>query len=251
MDGFGPSTYGDAFADIYDDWYADLGDLEACVDALARLSGPGPAVEIGVGTGRVAGPLAARGVTVVGIDASHPMLERLGERWPAVRGVRADAGALPVRPGGWCRLVYAAYNTFWSIGDAAVQGACLAAAADCLHPDGRVVLEGFVPPTSADRPASSTDRPTSTVEVTRMTADSLVLLASRDHPGRQELEGHHVHITETGIRLRPWRVRYLTDEQLDAAAAAAGLVLDGRWGAWDGRPLEVDDPVGISVYRRG
>jgi hypothetical protein len=60
-----------------------------------------------------------------------------------------------------------------------------------------------------------------------------------------------VHITETGIRLRPWRVRYLTDEQLDAAAAAAGLVLDGRWGAWDGRPLEVDDPVGISVYRRG
>jgi len=243
VDGFGPSTYGDAFADIYDDWYADLGDLDGCVDALTRLAGPGPAVEIGVGTGRVAGPLAARGVLVVGVDASDPMLERLGARWPSVRGVRADAASLPLRPGSWCRVLYAAYNTFWSIGGPEAQSACLAAAARCLHPEGHVVLEGFVPGTAPDRPTSS-------VEVTRMTTGSLVLLASREDPTRQELEGQHVHITEAGIRLRPWRVRYLTNEQLDDLAAEAGLELEARWGAWDGRPLGPDDAVAVSVYRR-
>lgn len=242
MDGFGPSTYGDAFADIYDDWYADLSDLDACVDALVGLADGGPAVEIGVGTGRVAGPLAGRGVLVVGVDASRPMLERLAARWPDVRGVRADAAALPLLPGAWCRVVYAAYNTFWSIGGPDEQAACLAAAARCLHPRGRVVLEGFVPGASPDRPSSS-------VEVTRMTTDSLVLLASREDPARQELEGQHVHISDAGIRLRPWRVRYLTNDQLDDLAGQAGLELDARWGSWDGRPLADDDAVAISVYR--
>lgn len=238
MDGFGPSTYGDAFADVYDDWYRDLGDLDGCVETLTALAVGGVVAELGVGTGRIARPLAARGVTVIGIDASAAMLAHVG----SLPAVRADAAALPLRAG-TCQVVFAAYNTFWSIGDEAAQAACLAGAATALTADGCLVLEGFVPPTAGDRPSSS-------VEVTRMTTTAVVLLASREDPARQSIEGHHVHITEQGIRLRPWRVHYLSCEQLDELAAGAGLELEARWGGWDREPLTPTDAVAVSVYRR-
>ena len=243
VDGFGPSTYGDAFADIYDDWYADLSDLDACVDALVGLAdgGPGGGDRRRHGSGRRP---AGRTRCPRRRRRREPPDARTARR-SGGRGTCAACGPTPRAPpppGGWCRVVYAAYNTFWSIGGPDEQAACLAAAARCLHPRGRVVLEGFVPGASPDRPSSS-------VEVTRMTTDSLVLLADREDPARQELEGQHVHISDAGIRLRPWRVRYLTNDQLDDLAGQAGLELDARWGSWDGRPLADDDAVAISVYR--
>ena len=77
MRGFGPGTYGDAFADVYDDWYADISDVAATVAGLRELAGEGPVLELGVGTGRLALPLAATGLAVHGIDASAAMLDRL------------------------------------------------------------------------------------------------------------------------------------------------------------------------------
>ena len=80
MDGFEPPAYGEAMADVYDEWYAGVSDVEATVAALVRLSemaGGGRVLELGVGTGRLAIPLAETGLTVTGIDVSPAMLARL------------------------------------------------------------------------------------------------------------------------------------------------------------------------------
>ena len=102
MDGFRPETYGDRIADVYDTMMADLPDPGDCVDRLAELAGPGPARELGFGTGRVALPLAARGVEVHGIDASAAMVERLrakpgGEAIPVTFGCTSRSSSTP----GW------------------------------------------------------------------------------------------------------------------------------------------------------
>ena len=81
-----PARYGEAFADVYDDWYAGSFDTEGAVATLADLAGPGPVLELGVGTGRLALPLAARGLTVVGVDASSSMLEKLAAKPDAAVG---------------------------------------------------------------------------------------------------------------------------------------------------------------------
>jgi SAM-dependent methyltransferase len=77
MDSYGPQTYGERVADLYDDWYQDHPDTRVAVERLAELAGPGPVLELGVGTGRLALPLAERDLEVHGIDASPAMLDRL------------------------------------------------------------------------------------------------------------------------------------------------------------------------------
>ncbi|MDP8987176.1 MAG: class I SAM-dependent methyltransferase, partial [Actinomycetota bacterium] len=123
MHGFDASTYGERFADVYDDWYGDVSDVDATVEAVARLAGDGPVLELGIGTGRLALPLKAAGLEVHGIDASPAMLERLrakpgGEAVPVVIGDFADV-AVEV-PGGFA-VVLVAYNTLFNLGSAAAQ----------------------------------------------------------------------------------------------------------------------------------
>ena len=104
MEGYDESTYGDAFADVYDDWYHGVSDVDSSVTALLALAGAGPVLELGVGTGRLAVPLAEagrdRGLDVVGIDSSPAMLARLAERDPGglVEAVLGDMSSDPPRP---------------------------------------------------------------------------------------------------------------------------------------------------------
>jgi len=118
MDGFRPETYGDRIAEVYDAMTTDLPDPGDWADRLAELAGPGPALELGIGTGRVALPLAARGVEVHGVDASAAMVERLrakpgGEAIPVTFGDFADVPVEPV-DGGY-PLVYVVFNTFFAL----------------------------------------------------------------------------------------------------------------------------------------
>jgi SAM-dependent methyltransferase len=240
--GYDDQTYGDAFADVYDDWYEDLGDLDATVGTLARLAGDGPVLELGVGTGRVAVPLAATGLEVHGVDTSEAMLARLRARpdghWVHVR--RADmVDGLPLGP---FRLVFVAYNTLFNLRTEERQRACFAAVAARLTPDGCFAVEAFVP--DPDRPAGST------IGVRRLQADRVVLTVDVHDPHEQTAEGHFVEITEAGgVRLRPWSIRYATPAQLDAMAAAAGLGLAERWADWAGTPFDERSERHISVYR--
>ena len=97
MEGYRPETYGDRVADIYDAMTAGMPDPADCVDRLAELAGPGPALELGIGTGRVALPLAARGVPVYGIDASAAMVGGCGPNRAATRS-RSPSATSPACP---------------------------------------------------------------------------------------------------------------------------------------------------------
>ena len=247
MEGYAPSTYGDAFADVYDEWYADVGDPAAAVATLGRLAGGGAVLELGVGSGRLAAPLAATGIEVWGLDASAAMLERLAARagGDTVRGVLGDmadpAGAVRGAPP--FAVAVAAFNTFFLLTTEDAQRRCLAATASLLAPGGHLVVEAYVP---ADPPRDAE----TVLEPRRVELDRVVLTVSIHRPEEQVVDGQHVELSAAGVRLRPWSLRYATTDQLDAMAAGAGLVLRDRWESWDGRPFTPASTVHVSVYGR-
>ena len=246
MDGFDASTYGERFADVYDDWYGGVSDAAATVEAVATLAAGGPVLELGVGTGRLAVPLAQRGLEVHGIDASPAMLERLAAKAAAAgvtvhasEGDFADVDAAV--PGGFA-VVLVAFNTLFNLADAGAQQRCLAAVADRLRPDGHLVVEAFVPEPDAATPGGA-------VTPAVIEADRVVLQVTQSDPEAQTVTGSVVSLTEEGIRLRPWRIRWATPAELDGMAAAAGLRRAERWADWDRHPFDDDSPRHVTLYR--
>jgi SAM-dependent methyltransferase len=245
MQGYDASSYGDAFADIYDDWYEGISDVDLTVVELLDLAGGGPILELGVGTGRLAVPLAetglANGVTVIGIDASEAMLARLAWRDPGrlVTTIHGDIRYdLPDGPFG---LVFAAYNTLFNLTDEGAHARCFADVASRLRSGGRFVVEAFVP----DDPPRRGD----SVSVRSISADRIVLSVSVADPDNQSAAGHFVELTETGgVRLRPWSIRYATPSQLDEYARAAGLTLEHRWESFGRTPFDDGSARHVSVY---
>lgn len=238
--GYTSSSYGDAFADVYDDWYRDVSDIEATVALVRELAPDGGSVlELGVGTGRLAVPLATAGLTVAGVDASTGMLDRLRANDPGgtVRAILGDM--VDDLPEDRFDVVLVAYNTLFNLLSAERQAACFSAVARRLAPGGSFVVEAFVPVAHSG----------SQVSVRSLAADRVVLSASIHHGDDQTAEGQYVELTETGgVRLRPWAVRWSSVEQLDAMAAAAGLVVGDRWGDVDRRPFTTDSERHVSRY---
>lgn len=243
-----PAAYGRSFADVYDDWYADVSDVGATVAVLADLAAGGPVLEMGIGTGRIALPLQARGVAVRGIDASEEMVATLRSKpgsatIPVVIGDLADPepyGDTPVA------VAFCGFNTLYNLAGADAQGACLANAAAVLRPGGSLVVEAAVviPPSRRER----------RLEVSRVEADRVVLIATDagpgTHPGSATVVGQHIELSDDSVRLRPWRLEVLSPAGLDGLAARAGLTLADRWSTWQRTPFEPGDPTHISVYSR-
>ncbi|MGD9750751.1 MAG: class I SAM-dependent methyltransferase [Acidimicrobiia bacterium] len=244
MDGFEASTYGDAFADTYDRWYGDLPGLEDTVAAAERLAGGRPVLELGCGTGRLCLPLARRGVVVHGLDSSDAMLERLREKDPSGQVIthRADMAAFTLDGAPRFGLAFLAFNSLFNLPSAEAQAGCFASAARHLLPGGRFALECVVP---GDPPS----RPKDAIDLHSIGVDRVVLRVSRQDPSNQTVTGQHVEITETGIRLRPWFLRYATVEELDTMAATAGFQLEDRWADWAATPFGPDAIAHVSVYR--
>jgi SAM-dependent methyltransferase len=241
MEGYRPETYGDRIAGVYDALMAGLPDPADCVDRLAELAGPGPALELGIGTGRVALPLAARGVRVHGIDASAAMVERLrakpgGDAIPVTLG---DFAGVPVE--GSFPLVYVVFNTFFALPGQEDQVRCFAAVADRLAPGGAFVLTGFVPDQGLYAGGQS-------VRATHLGLDEVRLDLARHDPVAQRVEFQHVVLAEGGIRLYPGAIRYAWPSELDLMARLAGLRLRERWGGWRREPFGPDSGLHVSVY---
>jgi SAM-dependent methyltransferase len=238
---YGSSTYGDRFADVYDDWYGgDDQDTAAAVDRLAELAGDGPVLELGVGTGRLAVPLAARGIAVTGVDASEAMLERLASKPGNVTTHVGDmAGPLPDGP--WS-LVVVARNTFFNLTSEEAQRAALAEVRRVLAPEGSLVIEAFVPDGSKQR---------SSVEVREVDVDRVLLFVDRHDPERQQAWSSFVELTPEGNRFRPCLIRYATPDQLDEMAADAGLTLAERSSDWRRGPFGPDSVRHVSRYSAG
>jgi SAM-dependent methyltransferase len=234
MDKYGPETYGELNADVYDEWRTDLDPTEAvaCLADLAAKGPAGPVLELAVGTGRVTIPLAERGIDLRGIEISEAMVARMrakpgGDRIPVTIGDMAD-----VDPGTDERyaMVFVVYTTFFFLMTQEDQVRCFANAADRLLPGGRFVLECFVPDMGRYQPTNQS------VHTHRVDRDSVRLVAVRHDPVDQRFDGQHVLMTNEGIRLAPVSMRYAWPSELDLMARMAGLVRRHRWGGWRREP---------------
>lgn len=247
MRGYDERSYGEGFADVYDDWYRSVSDVDATVALMVSLAGPGGRVlELGVGTGRLAVPMAAAGLAVTGVDSSPAMLARLTarDRSGAVEVVCGDM--VEGLPDGPFDAVLVAYNTIFNLLDVATQQRCFATVAERLVPGGAFVVEAFVPDV-ATQAATPTD-----VSVRSMAVDRVVLSVTVNTPEDQRAEGQFVELTEAGgVRLRPWSIRWATPAQLDAMAAAAGLTLADRWEDTAMAPFDDTSTAHVSVYVTG
>lgn len=244
MEGYQPSTYGDRMAEVYDSWYQQRLDPAAAVAFLAPLAGQGRALELGIGTGRVAIPLKEAGIDVHGVDASEAMVARLRAKpgGPEIPVTIGDFATLPVE--GSFRLVYVPFTTFFALEDQDQQLRCMTRVAEHLEAEGRFVLDAFVPELSGFR----ANQATTTMETE---LGHLLIDAVRHDPLSQRVEGHHVVVTEAGIKLYPLRVRYCWPSELDLMARLAGLVLEDRFGWYDRSPFTAESRRHVSVYKPG
>jgi len=237
--------YDDRRAEAYDDRYrARFDEAEATVDFLVALDRPpGPALELGVGTGRLALPLAARGPEVHGVDASEAMVARLRAKPGAdqVRVAVGDFGDLAGLVPGPYSLVYLAFNTLFELEDQQAQVRCFGAVGARLLPGGVFVVEAFPPDLGKAEDA---------VTVVDVDEQGARLQATRHDPVAQVVSGQTFTITEAGVALWPFRLRYATVAELDLMARLAGLRLRARWGGWQGEPFTAASLRHISVYER-
>lgn len=241
MENYSSETYGDRVATIYDEWYADL-DASA-LGVLRELAAGGAALELGIGTGRIALPLQQSGIEVHGIDASQAMIDRLrakpgGDQIPITLG---DFGEVAVE--GQFSLVYVVFNTFFGLLTQEDQIRCFANVAQHLTPDGVFLMEVFVP----DFTRFSYRQ---TVRAVSVEAGEAHLEVSRLDPVSQQVSGQHVVLTEEGVRLYPLKLRFAWPAELDLMARLAGLRLWRRWENWQRAPYSADSTKHISVYKQ-
>ena len=236
------STYGDRIADVYDEWHAELDPTEA-VALLAELAGGGPVLELAIGTGRVALPLAEQGLEVHGIDASEAMVAKLrekpgGDRIPVTMGDFADVAVEGCYP-----LIFVAFNTFFALLTQDDQVRCFENVAAHLTEDGAFVMEAFVPDvTRFDRGQR--------VSVFNIEVDSVRIDVDRHDVVAQTIEAQHVIVSGSGIRFQPVHLRYAWPAELDLMARLAGLRLRSRWAGWKREQFTAESTRHVSVYAR-
>ncbi|HEY7199107.1 MAG TPA: class I SAM-dependent methyltransferase [Candidatus Dormibacteraeota bacterium] len=243
MEGYDSRAYGDAVADLYDDWSPGVLTTTECVERLVELAGTGPVLELGVGTGRLAIPLAGAGLAVEGIDSSAAMLERLAAKpgGGAVATRVCDMADVDAAANARYALVLVAADTLFMLPSQDEQVRCFANVARRLLPGGVFVVEAFVP--DRTRHAGGQD-----VVARRVSADSLLLGATLHDPVRQRLDAQQVLLTPAGIRMVPGSLRYAWPAELDLMARLAGLRLRERWGGWRRQPFTADSRSHVSLY---
>jgi SAM-dependent methyltransferase len=234
-----------SFEDV-SEMYHDIqrGDEIAAVAFLEQLAGRGPALELAIGTGRIALPLAARGIHVDGIDISPAMVDQLrakpgGDKIPVVIGDFAD---VPVS--GTYRLIFVVWNTLFNLLTQEDQVRCFMNVANHLTEDGSFVIEAFVP-AFLYRLRNDQYVDAEAIEVNEVRLDVL-----QHDAAKQMLEESHVSLSPAGIRLNPVVQRYAWPSELDLMARIAGLRLKDRWGGWGQEPFNSSSNMHVSVYGR-
>ncbi len=236
--------WGERDAEWYDELATDLFTPEVVdpvVDLLAELAHGGAALEMGIGTGRIALPLAQRGVTVHGIDVSAPMVARLK--------AKAGAGAIGVTIGdfattrvdGRFAVVFLVWNAITNLTTQDAQVACVQNAAAHLAPGGCLVVEADVPGLRR-LPPGETAQPF-TVSPIRYGFDEY------DLP-RQIVVSHHLWKVGDTFEASSAPYRYVWPAELDLMARIAGLRLRDRWGGWRREPFTGESTRHVSVWER-
>ena len=236
--------FGEAVASTYDADEADSFEpafLEATVQFLAALAGDGPVLEFGIGTGRVALPLAGRGIPVHGIELSSAMAARLRDK-PGADPIEVTIGDFSTtRVEGSFSLVYLVYNTIMNLTSQAAQVACFRNAAAHLAPGGSFVVEVMVP------------------ELRRLPPGERLRFwhASDDEWGVDEydvatqgLASHHLRFVDGRAERVSMPFRYVWPSELDLMAELAGMRLRERWEGWDRSPFTNESRRHVSVWEK-
>ncbi len=233
------NTYGERVAHTYDDWYTNIDD--GAIDMLSQLAGDGPALELGIGTGRIALPLSAKNVKVSGIDASESMVAQLkakagSEKIDVHIGSFAD---LDIE--GKFQLIYIVFNTFFALLSQEEQVRCFRNVASHLSTTGCFLIEAFVP--DLNRFTGGQVNWATKVE------DDVVELDTGLHDAvNQRVTTQKVVLKDGSVRLYPVQIRYVWPSELDLMAQLAGLRLRNRWSSWQRTPFDSTSGKHISIY---
>ncbi|MBB5938986.1 class I SAM-dependent DNA methyltransferase [Streptomyces zagrosensis] len=236
-----PGTYGPRWKTVYDQ--VDWPEPEGAVNFLAERRGTGRALELAIGTGRVAIPLARRGVELDGLDASPEIVEVMrgkpgGESIEVTIGNIADF-TLERR----YSLIFLLLNSLYALQTQEEQIQCFQTVAEHLDPGGLFVVEGFMPdPTRFHFNGRA--------HVYEVGIDHVRIEADTFDRATQHIKENHVEIREEGIRLYPAFLRYAWPSELDLMARIAGLRLGERWGDWGNVPFDAWSENHIAVYRK-
>ena len=246
MKGYGPETFGQLNAEHYDAEHDAPHNVDTlgAVQTLSELANDGPVLEFAIGTGRIALPLAARGLSVTGIEASPEMVAKLrgkpgGAAIPIVIGDMAEA-----RAEGAFDLVFLVFNTLFNLTSQEAQVRCFRNAARHITERGVFVIEAFVPEIGAYVDGQRT-------RTVHVAMDQLVVEASLHDPLTQTIHYQYVVTTPRGVRMTPLPMRYAWPAEIDLMARLAGLELRERWGDWDRSTFKASSAKHVSVYGRG
>ena len=244
-------TYGAAYAELYDDVFPNDAGTEATVDALDRLIGitgasrPQTIVEFGVGTGRIAIPLAARGAAVIGIDSSSELLAIAAHKRSSSRNLHLVHGDIrsPYEIQD-ADAVLCVCGTLSMLLHRDEQLAALRNSATMLRDGGLLIVETHNPPYVA---RSHEGHEARAVQVER---SGTLRLVTQILPGKQHWRLDATHVGPEGEHTMGEVSRLTTPSDLTAMAALAGLTCEMTWSAWDGRPYESSSPMYVAVFRK-
>jgi len=233
--------YAERFAEFYDAWFGMLPDTEGTVACLAELAGSEPVLELGIGTGRVALPLLARGLEIHGVDASEAMVTQLrakpgGDKIPVTIG---DFSEVPVE--GTFSLVFLASVTFFELPSPEAQLRCFHNVVKTLAPCGLFVFDSLMP--DASRSVNNQE-----MRIVPTRGDQLVLQFRQYYPHEQRYTSDYVIIRDNNVRHMQVRFRYAWPAELDLMARLAGLQLRDRWGNWRRGPFTAASTHHVAVY---
>ncbi|MDX1416489.1 MAG: class I SAM-dependent methyltransferase [Candidatus Promineifilaceae bacterium] len=243
MKGYGTRTFGELNAERYDALYEEQMAQETAdsVQALAELAAGGRVLELAIGTGRVALPLAARGLSVYGIEAAEEMVAQMrekpgGSEIPVVIGDMAEA-----RVDQTFDLVYIVFNTIFNLTTQEAQVRCFQNAARHLKPNGRFVVETVVPDLSGFEDGQRMKGSWARIDAVRFE------VAIHDAVA-QTVAFQRILIDGEGTRITPHFMRYAWPSELDLMARLADLERRERWAWWDKSPFTAASKSHVSVY---
>ncbi|MGC4806217.1 class I SAM-dependent DNA methyltransferase [Micromonospora sp. DT233] len=215
--------------------------VAATVDLLAELAGAGRALELGVGTGRIALPLAGRGVPVHGVDMSRAMVARLRAK-PGGEAVGVTVGDFATtRVDGTFTLAYLVYNTIMNLTTQAGQVACFRTVAAQLEPGGCFVVEVEVPSLRRIPPGE---------DVVLWQAGPTTWAYDVYDAATQACSSNYVNLVDGRGEFRSIPFRYVWPAELDLMAQLAGLRLRERWAGWDRAPFTHESTGHVSVWEK-
>jgi SAM-dependent methyltransferase len=236
--------FGEPVAARYDELSADMFEpavVDPVVDFLAGLAGQGAALELGIGTGRIAVPLARRGIRVHGIDLSEAMVARLRAKPGAEQIVVTIGDFATTNVEGRFSLAYLVFNTIGNLTTQDEQVACFQNAAAHLQPGGCFVIETGVPQLQRLPPGE-------TVRAFALTPTHLGF--DEYDVATQGLISHHYQIEDGKLDVDSLPLRYVWPSELDLMARLAGMTLRERWGGWKREPFTSDSTKHVSVWEK-